>query len=127
MLQAVMEIGKVDNKPISILIIDDEPAIAKLLCRVLSRHGYNVTSSENFKNATALLEQAPYDMIVTDVVIPNSTLDELFHYLDASNKKNIPIVGMSGTPWRLKDYDFTRTLLKPFSMGDLLDTIQAII
>ena len=118
---------KVADNQISILIIDDEPAIAKLLCRALSRHGYNVTCSENFKNATVLLDQAPYDMIVTDVVIPGCTLDELFHYLDSSNKNNIPIVGMSGTPWRLNDYDFARVLPKPFSMGELLNTIQTII
>jgi DNA-binding response OmpR family regulator len=118
---------KVADKQISILIIDDEPAIAKLLFRALSRHGYNVTCSLNFKNATVLLDQAPYDMIVTDVVIPGGTLDELFHYLDSTNRKNVPVIGMSGTPWRLNDYDFTRVLPKPFSMGELLTTIQAII
>ncbi|MAG36520.1 MAG: hypothetical protein CL878_09805 [Dehalococcoidia bacterium] len=54
----------------SILVVDDEPLIASLCVQVLQRDGYSVESIYPPSAALARLEQGHYDLLLTDVVMP---------------------------------------------------------
>ena len=55
---------------ISILVVDDEPGIALLCHRVLSRAGYDVTSLTDPRAAIEHLQQHHVDMLVVDIRMP---------------------------------------------------------
>src|SRR5581483_8888077 len=63
----------------SILVIDDEPAIAKTVARLLEHLGYVVMSETDPRSALALFRKEPnkFDLILTDLTMPGMTGVEL--------------------------------------------------
>jgi DNA-binding NtrC family response regulator len=55
-----------------LLIIDDEPGIARLLHRSFSAEGYEVLSTSDPEQGLALLKQHPIDIIITDLCMPDT-------------------------------------------------------
>ena len=53
-----------------ILVVDDSPTFLATLCRRLSDAGFDVTGASTGNQALSLLEEQPYDVAVTDVVMP---------------------------------------------------------
>lgn len=55
----------------SILVVEDEAAVRRLVVRNLGRLGYRVLEASDGKQALAILEgQAPIDLVFTDVILP---------------------------------------------------------
>ncbi len=57
-------------KSLSILVVDDDPVIRRLLEERLKREGHDVLVAENGHKATALLQQRHFDVVLTDLVMP---------------------------------------------------------
>lgn len=55
-----------------VLVVEDEPEVRGLLCRVLQSAGYSVESATNGKEALPYLEDSRerFDLLVTDVIMP---------------------------------------------------------
>jgi DNA-binding NtrC family response regulator len=56
-----------------ILVIDDEPSIRDALGLVISGLGYEVALAKNGREAKELLRGAPYDLIFTDLRLPDAS------------------------------------------------------
>lgn len=59
-----------EDQPKWILVVDDEPAVRQFVERVLNYAGYAVTTAVNGVEAMKMLEQRAYDLMLTDVVMP---------------------------------------------------------
>lgn len=55
---------------ISVLVVDDEPGIALLCNRILSRAGYDVVSETNPRVALEQLQEKRFDLLVVDIRMP---------------------------------------------------------
>jgi CheY-like chemotaxis protein len=53
------------------LVVDDEPALRRMLQRMLTRRGFTVDLAEDGDKASGLLERYHYDVIFSDVQMPN--------------------------------------------------------
>jgi CheY-like chemotaxis protein len=55
-----------------VLVVDDEPAVRRLLARILRTRGYDVFETEDAHSALAFMGSAtrPMDLVVTDIVMP---------------------------------------------------------
>ena len=53
-----------------ILVVDDEPTILRLVTRLLEPGGYLVDIAANGKEALAALKAHPYDLVLTDMMMP---------------------------------------------------------
>jgi putative nucleotidyltransferase with HDIG domain len=76
-----------DFTPGRLLIVDDEESITKLLERKFSKAGYLCAVSKDGAEAAEQLQNQPFDVIITDVRMPNMDgmeLTELAHSLDNS-------------------------------------------
>ena len=82
----------------TILVVEDETAVRRLMCRILERHGYRVFAAET--GAAALVvwreHRAIIDLLVTDVVMPGG-IDgrELANHLRAE-KPSLKVIHCSG-------------------------------
>ena len=56
-----------------ILVIDDEPSVSDALRLVLDELGHHVDSAKNGAEAKALLKGAPYDLVFTDLRLPDAS------------------------------------------------------
>jgi CheY-like chemotaxis protein len=116
----------------SILVVDDEDQIRRLVCETLEQAGYHVTEARDGKEALQQYRLAPADLVLMDVLMPNqdgleTTVELRREYPDV---KIIVITGGSDMIGILNYLDVAKmlgahsTLQKPFEMKTLLETIQ---
>ena len=61
----------------SILVVEDDTAVRKVIGSTLKRAGYSVILTRNAAEALVLVRLAPLDLVVTDVVLPDMNGIEL--------------------------------------------------
>ena len=66
----------------SILVVDDEPAVASLLAEALSRDGYKVDMAANGAVALRMLGARDYDLIISDSGMPELNGRELYREVE---------------------------------------------
>jgi CheY-like chemotaxis protein len=79
----------------SILLIDDDDTMRLTLCRSLERAGYETHATGNGRAALKCLREAPVDLILTDILMPEMEGIELILSLRRSHPA-LPIIAMSG-------------------------------
>lgn len=66
--------------PGKILVVDDERSVTDALQMILSDLGHRVDAAKNVAEATALLKNSPFDLVFTDLRLPDATgIDLLTH------------------------------------------------
>lgn len=104
-----------------ILVIEDEPQIRQLFIDVLKNEGYDVETAANGKIALELIEQKPYDLIISDVKMAElsgadlyalikrkgSALEHRFLFVtgDLLNPDTLQFVESTGRAWLRKPFD----------------------
>ena len=117
----------------SILVVDDEDQIRRLICETLERAGYHVREARDGKEALSLYRSAPADLVIMDILMPDQDGLETTVALrrESPDVKIIVITGGSDMIGILNYLDVAKmlgahsTLQKPFEMKTLLETIQA--
>jgi hypothetical protein len=81
----------------TVLLVEDEEAVRALASRTLARAGYKVTTVANAEEALHAVEEGPeqFQMLVTDVVLPAMSGDELARSVRESHP-SISILFISG-------------------------------
>lgn len=110
-----------------ILIVDDEPLMRKFLTEGLKRKGYLVDSAENGKEAFSWLLQHSYDLVITDMKMPDlSGLDVVRKTKELSPQTIVLVMTAHGTienaveAMQLGAFHY---ILKPFTF----DSLEALI
>ncbi|WP_307831255.1 PAS domain S-box protein [Nucisporomicrobium flavum] len=113
----------------TVLVVEDEPALARVVARILTDGGYHVVAATDGREALDLYDQHGCDALLTDVIMPEMSgprLAEILHHRDPG----LPVVYMSGYSNGLlgtthvidEDIAFIE---KPFSAADLLYKIAS--
>jgi len=106
-----------------ILIIDDEDFILQLSSDILKKSEYNVETASDGRQGIKLLESDRFDLILTDIKMPNiNGLDVIRHV--RVNNKEIPIIVITGHGTLDIAIDSLRLgaqgfILKPFTPAEL--------
>jgi CheY-like chemotaxis protein len=108
----------------SILVIEDEKGIQSVLEAVLSRYGHCVTTAVDGKEGIQKFDGGNFDMVITDVVMPEVGGLGVLQHIRGSSRHRVPIIGMSGTPWLMDGSDFDVVLDKPFPLQKLVDSVR---
>ena len=69
------------TESLSILIVDDEPAMRELLKQALEAAGHQVSEADNGKSALASMEKHAADLVITDLKMEGMSGNELMHTL----------------------------------------------
>lgn len=115
----------------TILVVDDEWAIAEVLESLLSDEGYRVIIANNGKQALERLAEWPPDLIMLDFMMPvmdgKATLEAV---REDAKTADIPVVIMSSLPEetiRERCSGYQIFLRKPFRVAAVLDTIETAL
>ncbi|HQG32973.1 MAG TPA: response regulator, partial [Deltaproteobacteria bacterium] len=76
----------------NILIVDDEGQNRDYLSEILSQEGYNVSSASNGKDAIAKLSQDAFNVVLTDLQMPELDGLGVIRYLIENNLSCIGII-----------------------------------
>ena len=113
-----------------ILIIDDERGIRNTLREILADEGYEVDVAENGKQGLEMAQAKAYDLIFTDIKMPEMDGIELLTALKSGEEAiETPVVMISGhgdvetavQALKIGAYDF---LLKPLDLNRILITTK---
>jgi CheY-like chemotaxis protein len=115
----------------TVLVVDDEWAIADWLHALLDDEGYDVLVASNGKQALELLRRQKADLIVSDFMMPILDGPGLLRELAKSpGLSGIPVIVMSSlqeTAVRERCDGYKAFLRKPFREADVLKTIQRVL
>lgn len=117
----------------SILIIDDEEALAKGIKKLLLRHGFAVHTAANGSVALNFLKTERIDLVITDIFMDEMEGLETIVAIKREHP-TILLVAMSGGSKVVgldclplaKNLGADRLLRKPIAIQTLLDTIQEL-
>lgn len=101
-----------------ILLVDDDPDVRPLLEHVISSEGHQVTAAESIKVARLLMAKQPFDLLITDVNLPDGSGLTLADEAIAAGVKTLVLTGhgLKLKPGSLSRYDY---LLKPVRVAEL--------
>jgi DNA-binding response OmpR family regulator len=114
-----------------LLVVEDEPALARHLVRGLKEEGYAVDRAETLAEASELSFATDYDLAVLDLMLPDGNGLELLK-LWRDNRKHLPVLVLTardavddrvvGLDSGADDY-----LTKPFRFDELLARIRSLL
>src|SRR5436190_19390399 len=118
------------NEHRRILVVDDEPQIARVLRRSLASHGYEVQVATEGEEALATFGVWKPDVVVTDIAMPNMGGLELCRRLRKISEVPIIVLSVRGeekTKVEALDAGADDYVTKPFGMDELLARIRAAL
>lgn len=114
----------------SIVLVEDDPPLRNLTARALREHGYAVRSAATGAEMWVLLENAPADLLVLDIMLPGTNGIDLLRRLRQTS--DVPVIFVSargaeedrvvGLELGADDY-----LPKPFGTRELIARIGAVL
>lgn len=111
--------------PYRLLIVDDDPLVRRTLVRVLQNRGFGVDDAGDGLSALALIRASsqPYDLLITDVVMPGMSGLELVEYAEdvSPDTRFLLISAYLPETFRLEGLPF---LQKPFGMDTFLGKVR---
>jgi DNA-binding response OmpR family regulator len=119
------------SPPQRILVAEDDEDIRRLNTEVLIHHGYRVDAAEDGVVAWDALQVSPYDLLITDNLMPRVTGVELIKKM-RSARLLLPVIMASGTPL---DPEFARrgwlqpaaVVRKPYTPDELLGAVRQVL
>lgn len=114
-----------------ILLIEDEKRITQFITKGLREEGYSVDSATDGQEALTMVQMYEYDLIITDIMMPNMDGIELINQVRKQDK-NMPILILSAkasTEDKINGLDTGADdyLPKPFAFSELLARIRALL
>lgn len=130
----LQEHGPITVLPSRILIVDDDPILLKIAEDMLGRKGIICTTCLNVKEVMAALEQADYDVVLTDIQMPGTDgfgLLKLLRNSSIGNSKTVPVAVMTargdGNSGLYEKEGFVGYIHKPFNVRSLLAFLSSIM
>lgn len=111
-----------------ILVVEDNPEVAKLLELILRREGYDLTIAEDGVDAVSAFQRVEPDLMLLDIMLPRMDGYEVCAQIRQRFHGTLPIIMLSSldSPLdmeRSREVGATDHVAKPFDKDELLATI----
>ncbi len=118
----------------NILVVEDDAQVSKLFRDILTRAGHHAEVTANGNEAILAMGKQSFDLVITDIFMPEKDGLELIREIMAHNP-GLKVIAISGggknrAPLYLemaKKLGACRTLDKPFELKELLKVVEEII
>lgn len=131
MIRKLLDIKKQSKTTGSILVVNDDVQVLKLLKNALTIQGFTVETATNGKEVEQLYRDNPSDILITNIVMPEKEGLELIRGLTKDYPK-VKIIAISGSHNiasesylnMAKTFGAVETFLKPFDINELIDMVK---
>lgn len=120
--------------PKNVLVVDDDPIQLKIAEDMLGRKGISCTTCMNVCEVVAALGNSEYDLVLTDVQMPDTDgfgLLRLLRNSDIGNSRTIPVAVMTarsdGNSGIYEKEGFAGCIHKPFNIHGLLAFLSSVV
>lgn len=122
--------GKVTQRPLRVLLVEDHEPTIEVLRRLLTRVGHRVTSAMTVAAAMQAAENARFDIVISDLGLPDGTGFQLMEELrDIYSLRGIALsgYGMDEDLKRARSSGFAAHLIKPVDFDQLQQAISEVV
>ena len=112
-----------------ILVVEDDEAIANLICVSLSAEGYRCTCARDGMEGADYIERQSFGLVLLDIMLPEVDGYELLEYIKPTGTPVIFLTAKGSIEDKVRglragadDY-----LPKPFQIGELLARVEAVL
>ncbi len=117
----------------TVLLVDDDPAVAETLASMLTREGLNVHCAATGEEALAAVERDSFDAIFLDVRLPDIPGQEVYARLAAEHPDAARrVIFVTGGLWRVESRGFREklppqpTLSKPCTLAQIREALRLL-
>jgi DNA-binding response OmpR family regulator len=109
-----------------VLVVDDDPAIRKLVCDVLEAYGYDASAAEDGYTALRMVDLLQPDCVVLDVMMPGMDGHAVLTRIrESEGGADLPVVMLTAAAddaqaWQAWTEGVDYFLAKPFEPDELL-------
>lgn len=115
---------------ITILIIEDEPGIVKIIKSYLEKEGYNVLTAFDGEEGLKVFDENEISLVILDLMLPKLSGEEVIKQI--RNKSEVPVIMVTAKVdeenkiggLRLGADDY---VTKPFSPRELMERVKAVL
>jgi len=115
----------------TILIVEDDDALRRMLEQSLNDEGYRVVTAAHGAAALQILDKATPTLLLLDVELPwVNGLEVLSTIRGIPRLRDVPVLIASGTPIAMRDVQLHRPIAiihKPFSVDVLIVTVRKLL
>lgn len=117
-----------------ILVVDDDPALQKLVMQLLQRGGFEAIGALTAREAATVLKEQPLpDLMVLDLMLPEmSGIDFLKQIRGRDEFQELPVIILSALadPEQIREglsSGADRYLTKPYLANNLIKTVREVL
>jgi DNA-binding response OmpR family regulator len=118
----------------TIAYIEDDPDMIDLVSIILQKHGYRVAGFTESREIIPRLESINPELILLDLMMPHVDGVEVYRKIkEQEDMEGIPVIIISAMKRAVEEIEkegkikVEACLIKPFTIGELLDTVSRII
>ncbi|OFZ39919.1 MAG: hypothetical protein A2070_14535, partial [Bdellovibrionales bacterium GWC1_52_8] len=119
---------KKEFSDLRLLLVDDDLDFRNVVQMVLEKNGFNVTTADNGKLAAQIFGLGEFDIVISDIRMPEMNGIQLTHFIKAQNKTTpvILVTGFSEISETEEAYQLGANAFipKPFKREDLLEALR---
>lgn len=117
----------------TVLVVEDDPALRRLVQGYLSLMGFQVVQAADGKSAMALLKEHRLDLVCLDLMLPESSGYEVCEFIrQTPGLKDLPILMMSARTLpedraQAEEVGATGYLIKPFTRAEFTQQVTEVL
>lgn len=117
---------------VRVLLVEDQPLLAQVIKGLLAQKGFTVDTAENGSAAVAELRVTPYDLVISDLMMPVMDGVQLLEWIRLEAAMTVPVIVLSANrdarlTKRLEELGVRAVLRKPLDMDHFAATVTALL
>jgi CheY-like chemotaxis protein len=117
--------------PLTILVVEDDPAVLLVVTKALQAEGYRVVIAAGPITAMDRIAEYQPDGMILDIRLPGMLGSELLQLLRSPDAQHTPAIAMTGDPDidpdEMRAIGFVTLLRKPFTVSTLKEAVAYFI
>jgi DNA-binding NtrC family response regulator len=129
MADAMMSGARPNARPVTLLIVDDEPAILKALQRIVRDEGYRVITALDAEEALRLVASESVDVVLSDMDMPGMSGLDLMIRLRRTHPAAVRLLltgrgTLAAAVGAINDGEVYRFMTKPWDIDELREVLR---
>ncbi|MCK1542383.1 response regulator [Bradyrhizobium sp. 179] len=116
-----------DERPVSVLLVEDDPLIREFVVEALRDAGYHVIHASTGEEALAWCKRHAADVLVTDIRLPGDVDGWQIAERCREHDPDLPVIYATGfSPTTPRPVPGSRTLRKPFHPDEIVRMVKEL-
>ena len=114
-----------------VLLLDDDPAMQRLVTAILKREGYRIDVVDKGQDAIKSMKERRYDAVLLDIMMPHeggmTVIKHLAEEQPETLNRVLILTGTSQSVLRTIEHKVFGVVPKPFQPADLVDAVGRVL